>query len=313
MPNIPLKDKHLSLVRVLIALAWADGEISNDEVNYLKDFLFQFDLSGEDWAKIEIYLEDPIPAEEAETLIQDFVMHLGSKKEREEVLGLLQGLMSSDGESHPHEKIFLDRCTAIFQDTGPASALIGRIKGLFRESVLKPDETFRRKEELNDFLNNRILFKVRRVLEREKLSLEADPDALAHASLFAGLLAYVASVHHSLSDAEFAVLKKNLQHHARFDEETIVLIASAVQETAAKDLDPFRMTREFYARSNVQQRQQLLSSLFDIAGTDDDLAHAEVEAVREIARGLKFSHREFIDAKIQYRKRTQKSQNTAER
>ncbi|MBN4054298.1 TerB family tellurite resistance protein [Nitrospira defluvii] len=171
-------EKQYSLIRLLIALAWADGEVSNEETNFLKDFFYKFDLSGEDWAKIELYLEDPIPPEEAEVLIEDFIQRLGGSKEREEVIRLLEGLMSADGVARSEEKTFLKKCTTLIRDGGPASALVGRIKGLFRETVLKPAEGSKRKEELDDFLNNRILFKVRRVLERERLEIEANPKLL---------------------------------------------------------------------------------------------------------------------------------------
>ncbi len=289
----------------MIALAWADGEISNEETNFLKDFFYKFDLTGEDWAKIELYLEDPIPPKEAEVLIGDFIRRLGGSKEREAVIGLLEGLMSADGIVRPEEAAFLKKCTSLIREGGPASALVGRIKGLFRNTLLKPAEGSRRKEELDDFLNNRVLFKVRRALEREKLEIEADPNALAYASLFAGLLGYVASAHEGVSEKELAVLKNTLEKTVGFDEETVTLIVSVVRESAADGLDPFRMTRRFYELSDLAQRRHLIVCLFDIAGADAELAHDEVEAVREIAYGLKFSHSDFIDAKVKHREQTQ--------
>jgi len=298
------KEKQFSLVRVLIALAWADGEISNEELNFLKDFIFKFDLTGEEWAKVEMYMEDPIPPDEAEALVKDFVLHLGGSQERKEVIAALEGIMAADGETRPEEQAFLKQCTAIFKESGPASSLMSRIGGLFRETVFKPGETSQRKEELHDFLNNRILFKVRRKLEREKLSLEADPEKLAYASLFAGLLSHIASIDNGTSEVELTVLKRQLKEVAGFDQEAVELILSVVRETASKGLDRFRLTREFYEKSNVEQRRQLLDCLFDMAGADDDLAHTEVEEVRAIAFGLKFSHKDFIDAKVKHLDKT---------
>lgn len=296
-------EKQFSLIRLFIALAWADGEISNDEMNYLKDFFFKLDLTGEEWAKIEMYLEEPVLREEAESLIQDFVMRLNGAKEREEVIAFLQALVSADGVVEPKEKAFLERCTAIFRETGPASVLVGRIRGLFQEAVLKPAAASKREEELEDFLNNRVLFNVRRAMEREKLAIEADPEALAYAALFGGLLGHVASVHAGISKEEMGVLRRHLKETAGFDAEAVELIVSVVEASSLRGLDPFRMTRTFYTRSSKTQREQLLDCLFDVAGADDDLAHAEVEAVRDIAYGLKFSHREFIDVKLRYRER----------
>jgi hypothetical protein len=40
--------------------------------------------------------------------------------------------------------------------------------------------------------------------------------------------------------------------------------------------------------------------LLDIAGSDTDLKHSEIEEVRAIVYGLKVSHREFIQAKLKY-------------
>jgi len=299
----PPSEKHFALIRVLIALAWADGEISNEETNFLKDFFFKFDFTGEDWARIEIYLEDPIPPEEAEVLIKDFVQRLSGAKEREAVIKMLEDLMAVDGLSRPEEADFLARCVSTFRGTGTASSLMGRFKGLFRETLLKPAGTSSRREELDDFLNNRVLFKLRRKLEREKLSIEADPERLAYAALFAGLLGHVAAAQGGVCEEEVAVLRGHLEKISDFDSEAVALILSVLEEATIKGLDVFRLTRSFYEKSSKAQREQLVDCLFDVAGADKDLAHVEVEAIREIAYGLKFSHREFINAKTRFRER----------
>ncbi len=253
-----------------------------------------------------MYLEDPIPPDEAENLVRDFVLRLGGPSEREEMITLLKGLMGADGVVTDEEAAFIQRCSEIFRETGPASALLRHLKGLFRETVLKPATGSHRKDELDDFLNNRILFKVRRALEREKLMIEADPELLAKASLFAGLLAHVAAAQGSVSEEALAVLGKHLQKLTSFDDKSIALILSVVKESATKGLDPFRLTRTFYARNGLTERRQLLDCLFDVAGAEGELSHVSLEAVREIAYGLKFSNRDFIDAKLIYRQRSEK-------
>ncbi len=303
MPDPLPTEKQFSLIRLLIALAWADGEINTHELNFLKDFFFKLDLSGEDWAKIEVYLEDPIPPEEAEVLIQDFVKLMGGSKEREAVIASMEKMISADGRNSPEEEAFLKQCTEMFRNSGPASSLIGGLRGLFRNTLMKPAAVSKRAEEIDDFLNNRILFKVRRKLERDKLSLEADPEALAYASLFAGLLGFVAAAQDGVSEVELQVLKKSLKDMAGFDEEGLAIITSVVEDAAAKGLDAFSMARRFYNHSSKAQREQLLDCMFDVAGADDDLSHVEHEATRTISDSLKFSNREFIAAKLRYRER----------
>lgn len=287
-------------MRVLIALAWADGEISIEELNFLKDFMFKFDFTGEEWAKIEMYMEDPITSDEAESLIQDFVEKISSSAERQMVLSALEALMHADGMTTPEEKELLERFTSILKQSSSGTALIGRIRGLFSQTVFKPVQGSKRSEELHDYLNNRILFKVRRKLEREKLRLEAHPDEIAYATLFGGLLAHVASVHKPMGEKEQAVLKGHLQHVAGFNEEAVELILSVIQEMADRGLDRFRLSREFYSKSTPEQRFQLVDCLFDIAGSDTELQHSEVEEVRTIAYALKLNHPEFIQAKLKH-------------
>jgi uncharacterized tellurite resistance protein B-like protein len=285
-------------------MAWADGRISHEELNFLKDFMFKFDFTGEEWAQIEMYLEEPIPPEEAELLIKDFIQKTGSLDKRRSIRLKLEELMRADERTSPEEREFLERFTALLeQNASPASFLNG-FRHLFKQTVFKPVPGPNRSGELHEFLNNRILFKVRRKLEREKLSLEAHPDKLAYAALFGGLLAYVGSVHAELGAKELAVLKKHLRQTVGFDPEEVELISSVIQETEPRDLNRFRLAREFYERSGPEQRLQLLDCLFDIASSDTDLQHSEIEEVRAIAHTLKLDHTEFINAKLKYLKKS---------
>ena len=292
------KEKQIALARVLIALAWADGEISIDEMNFLKDFMFKFDFTGEEWAQVEMYLEEPIPSEERDALILDLFQKLGSHQDRREFLTFLEKLTQADGMVSEEEREFLAQFTSLLQQSPSAKVLLNQVRGLFRKTVFRPVQGSNRSEELHAFVNNRILFKLKRKMERERLTLEADPEKLAYATLFGGLLACVASVHASLNEKELNTLKDHLRQISDFGDEAVELILSVIQETTKQGLDRFRLNREFYEKSSVEQRLQLLDCLFDIAGSDKDLRHDEVEEVRAIAYSLKLSHKDFIQSKL---------------
>ncbi len=297
-----MKAKQISLVRVLIALAWADGKFSHEEKNFLKDFMFKFDFSGEDWAQIEMYMEDPVTPQERDALIEDFIKKINSSHEREAFIASLEGLVQADGITTKEEQEFLRVFKNILQESSSANALMNRIRGLFKQTVFHPIQGSKRSEELHEFINNRILFKLRRKMEREKLSLETHPEDLAFASLFGGLMACVASVHKALSLQELEKIQTHLKNLS-FKEEAIELILAVIQDTALKGLDRFRLAREFYGKSTVEQRFQLIECLFDIAGSDKDLKHEEVEEVRNIAYALKLTHKDFINLKVSYLKK----------
>jgi len=66
-------------------------------------------------------------------------------------------------------------------------------------------------------------------------------------------------------------------------------------------LDFFRLSREFFEATTREERLSFVEALFQIGYSDGDLSHEENEEIRRVARGLKLSHREFINAKISVR------------
>jgi len=62
----------LTLAKVIIAAAWADGKVGHEEINALKDLLFNLrGINAKQWAELEIYLEAPITPEERAKLLDE--------------------------------------------------------------------------------------------------------------------------------------------------------------------------------------------------------------------------------------------------
>jgi len=65
--GIMMSDKNLilTLAKVIIAAAWADGEMTLEEINSLKELLFRLpraggvQITGREWAMLEMYIESP--------------------------------------------------------------------------------------------------------------------------------------------------------------------------------------------------------------------------------------------------------------
>jgi hypothetical protein len=79
----------VSLAKVLIAAAWADGELNNEEVNIMKDLLYQLPTgsasgnsfyTAREWSEIEMYLDSPVPPEERARLIAELQAELQTDK-----------------------------------------------------------------------------------------------------------------------------------------------------------------------------------------------------------------------------------------
>ncbi len=90
-------DAIMALAKVMIAAAWADGSVSHEELNSLKDLLFQLpEMTASDWAELDIYIESPVGDAERARLVADLQSSLKTSQDKDLALtmvdaGLLLG------------------------------------------------------------------------------------------------------------------------------------------------------------------------------------------------------------------------------
>ena len=81
----------MDLAKLLIAAAWADGRLQNEEINALKDLLFSLeDVTGDEWAHLEIYMDSPVSMEERINLLQSVLEQIKSDQDKELVVATLE-------------------------------------------------------------------------------------------------------------------------------------------------------------------------------------------------------------------------------
>ncbi|MDF1499446.1 MAG: TerB family tellurite resistance protein [Anaerolineales bacterium] len=291
----------LSLAKVLISAAWTDGSVDHAELNSLKDLLFGLEeMTASDWAELEIYLANPIGPGERERLLEDLKHNLRSRKDKQLALKMLKQLIHADGDSTPEEQqiaaeiesSIIEADTGIFGQfgkliTGPLSRRETRLQSV-------PD----REQYLDDFLRNRIYYHLRRLTDRGEIDLDLPERELRKLSLAGGLLARVATADRELTSEEQRAIVQAL--HNRWDLSPAVCqsIADLAISQIETGLDFFRLSREFFEATSRPERKRFVEALFQIGYSDGELSHEENEEIRRIAKGLKLSHREFIDAKL---------------
>jgi uncharacterized tellurite resistance protein B-like protein len=111
-------------------------------------------------------------------------------------------------------------------------------------------------------------------------------------------MARIAHVDETISDPEFDSIAAALQSHWDLDEQQANFVAGIAVSEAAADLDNYRLSREFYEATDRQQRLDFLEVLFQVAAADGEASHHEIEDIRRIARTIKLSHKDFINAKL---------------
>lgn len=301
-----MSDSHLilSLAKVLIAAAWADGEVSNDEINALKDLLFQLpNLTAHDWATLDIYIDSPIDPSERDRLVAELQSAIISPKDKALAKTALDSIFQASGDLTPEERAVAQAIrTAIDQVSVNVFAQMGK---LMRTSMHRRDqnirETTNRERHLEDFLRNRVYYKVRRRLDLEQINIDLPEADLRKLGLAGGLLARVAHVDEEVTDEEFATIVQALRNGWSLSAEHATLVAETALTTFEKGLDFYRTSREFFSATNETERIAFVKTLFAVAAADGELTHDETEEIRSIAFVLKLTHKEFINAKMHAR------------
>ena len=114
----------MPLAKVMIAAAWADGVVSNDEINCLKDLLFQLpEMTARDWSELEIYIDSPVGEAERERLVAELNHVLSKREDKALALKMIDELASADGEIPDDERVVIEEITEAIE--APAQASLG--------------------------------------------------------------------------------------------------------------------------------------------------------------------------------------------
>ncbi|MGD8865744.1 MAG: TerB family tellurite resistance protein, partial [Anaerolineales bacterium] len=252
------------------------------------------------WAELEIYMADPIGEEERQRLLQNLQKNLRSSKDKKLALRMLNDLVQADGEADPEEKQIAAEIEESIQDVG--TGIFGQFGKLLqgpidrRESKLHPGEN--REEYLEDFLRNRIYYHLRRMSDQGEIELEMPEAEVRRLSLAGGLLARIAAVDHEIANEEQSAIVRALQDKWDLDPKHAQSVAALALSEIETGLDFFRLSREFFEATDREERLRFIEALFQIGYSDGKLSHIEHEEIRHVARGLKLSHRQFIQAKM---------------
>jgi uncharacterized tellurite resistance protein B-like protein len=295
-----MSNEHLilALAKVLIAAAWADGELTHEEVNSMKDLLYYLPrLSARQWASLQMYIEAPVDEAERARLVEDLRDAIRSPEHRDLALKMLDEMLWADGEvTQEEERVVAEIKSAVESvDIGLLSRLV---KGMTARRAQAVADAPNREDYFEDFVKNKVYYGIRRRLDLGEAELNVGEDVLRTLSLTGGVMAQVARVNPEVTDAEVAAMVDALQTYWHLAPEQAAFVASvAISETASL-LDRYRLARRFADACGFQERAEFLEVLFAVAAADADVTSDEIEEIRAIARSLKLSHEDFIEAKL---------------
>ncbi len=296
------KTLTMKLAKLLIAAAWSDGELSNDEINAMKDLLFNIpELSGEEWAKLEVYMESPVSKKEVEMLLKDAVSSIKNARDKEVARKFMDRVVQSDGTVTQKEQSFLDEVYQAMdsQKTGFFGNMAGLISSSLNKRRKKLGQTPSREDRVEDYIKNTVYFKVKTELSADNISFEELGDEeLRKLCLASGIMAIIAWVDRDVSENEKAAINKALCDDWGLDENKAAVVTGLACSRALKGLDCFRLCRSFYECTVYDERRSFLKTLFAIANSSENTSSDEIEEIRTISNLLRLDHEDFINAKL---------------
>lgn len=291
----------LTLAKVLVATAWADGELSNDEVNSMKrDLLTRIpNLSTQQWASVAIYLDSPVDEAERTRLVQQLRSQITTPLGKQLVYDALDSLVASDGQVSAEESRIVGEIKAAIASGNSAS--LGKVSRLFKgRSAAQPPPLAgpNREVYLDDFVRNRVYYVIRRRLEQGGIVPKLSDAEIRKLSLAGGMMAVVARTNPQVTEVEQATMLSTLEQYWQLTEDQAAFLVDVATAQLPADLDSFRLADEFAAVSDFDERGQLVDALFAIAAADGAINNDEIEAIRVIANSMVLTHERFIEAKL---------------
>lgn len=290
---------NLEFVKVLACMAWADTEVTHDELNFIKRFARGFDLSGDEWNELRMYLEEPVDAREMQRVTRRFLARVRGSKHKRALLQAVEQLLRSKAEFSDREREWLGDLKEIVAESGGGAFLVDGLKSLLRIGAGGSSlEDQGREADLHEFIHDRVLFKLRRSVGAERLESEGSPEKIKKLSLSASLLAHVGYVDESFVPEEETLLKKLLREIWGASSALAEAIAHTAVAAVRKGFDLHRLVQEVKANMSAPQRRLLVEAMFALARAEGKAAHLEIEEIRKVAISLDFTHKEFIESKI---------------
>lgn len=289
---------QLALARLLVASAWADGELDDAERRGLRRLLLRLPGLGDaEWAVLTRDLDNPASAGQRDAHFRALQQMIAVPADREFAVQALQRFAE---EATTDDSIEAATITEILDDLdawAPSPGLLERARG-FVSGLLGS-----RRRELEDYLERWRGFEEgplpALVAEVEQRSGEPlDRDQLHKLCVAAALLGRVAHADGELEEEERAAMGRALREHLGLPTAACELVTELVLRDISTGHDLYGLIRDFTRLSDEGERAAFLHVLFAVAAADGTATPDEVEEIRRISRGFLLRHRHFIAAKL---------------
>lgn len=137
-------------------------------------------------------------------------------------------------------------------------------------------------------------------LSKIKSTLEipdTEPSVPDSAILYATLMLEIAQADQEEADEELKIIESRLHKLFGLDEANRRAVAAAAREQLAQAPGLYQFTRQINETLSIEERSQLVKSLWQVAFADQEIDKYEEASIRKISDLLYVSHGDFMKAK----------------
>ena len=288
--------KKLTFLKVLTTIAWADGEVTQSELNILKSFYRKFNLDKSDFAELKHYLAAPVSKKEQMELYDQLIHELNSLKEKEEILEALGAMEQATKRVGDEEKELVNQFRTLLQKSSITKRSLGRIRNLLGKTIFAHARD--KNSNLEKYFKRKILKKVELKTARQGIKMNLPEDKLYFICLFGTLMAAVANIDGHFDESEKKVLKKALSDQFDFKNKELKISFEVISELTSHGFDFHEVITELNNLTTYNEKISMIDCLLAIGGADGELSHDEAEEIRRISKAMRIPHKVFIGSKM---------------
>jgi uncharacterized tellurite resistance protein B-like protein len=215
-------------------------------------------------------------------------------------LQALDQMVQADGSIDETEQAMVEEIKTALQNgnTAPPHRWSLLTRSRMEQRTQTVQNAPNREIHMDDFVKNKIFYHVSQRLPTVDPAAHIPDNDLRKLSLAGGLLARVAYVDRQVTDTEYQEIVNVLQAAWGISLAAAGVVAEVAVSEIGKDLDYYRLSRQFFESTSEEERVHFLDALFAVTISDGHATEEEIEEIRAITNGLLLSHQQFIAAKL---------------
>lgn len=294
--SIPQVTKELALMRVLLALAWADGEVSAEERSFLGGLITEFGFPETEARELERLMDQPIPLDRFEELVRAFRETTADPDDVQQLLSRAERLIEADRRRSQAETRRLSLLKEWLREegrSGPRDSAAGSHGFLERLREVLGGTRSGEKPAISSIVED-LAGRMHARAGSEGFATIADSGRRHYVTLFGALLYRVIYADRIVQPEEAKRLREVLANDFDLADGEVEYVIRLIQKRVAEDIDRQRLCADFNRITGLGERLTLLKALFAIAQADGEVSEEEATEIRLISNYLWIDVQDFV-------------------